>query len=100
MMISAFSSSLRNRAAQEAPPATPPTMMTFMINLLSQSEGAEAALGDEFRDTLHFNNSHDPARDGSAPSCFPRKTNPSYWIPAIALFWSTRTTTRRLSASE
>jgi len=31
MMICAFSSNLRRRAAREAPPATPPTMMTFMI---------------------------------------------------------------------
>jgi hypothetical protein len=30
MTISAFSSSLRRRAAQDAPPATPPTMMTFI----------------------------------------------------------------------
>ena len=29
MMISAFSSSLRRRAAQDAPPATPPTMIDF-----------------------------------------------------------------------
>jgi hypothetical protein len=28
--ISAFSSNLRRRAAHDAPPATPPTMMTFM----------------------------------------------------------------------
>ncbi len=32
--ISAFSSSLRRRAAHDAPPATPPTMMTFMMRLL------------------------------------------------------------------
>jgi hypothetical protein len=31
MSISVFSSSLRKRAAHDAPPATPPTMMTFMI---------------------------------------------------------------------
>ncbi len=31
MRISAFSSSRRRRAAHDAPPATPPTMMTFMI---------------------------------------------------------------------
>ena len=30
MMISAFSSSLRSRAAHDAPPATPPTMITLM----------------------------------------------------------------------
>jgi hypothetical protein len=30
MMISAFSSNLRSRAAHEAPPAEPPTIMTFM----------------------------------------------------------------------
>jgi hypothetical protein len=30
MMIAAFSSNLRRRAAHEAPPATPPTMMTFI----------------------------------------------------------------------
>jgi hypothetical protein len=29
MRISAFSSNLRRRAAHDAPPATPPTMMTF-----------------------------------------------------------------------
>ena len=34
MRISAFSSSLRRRAAHDAPPATPPTMTTFMICLL------------------------------------------------------------------
>ena len=34
MRISAFSSSLRRRAAHDAPPATPPTMMTFMLALL------------------------------------------------------------------
>jgi hypothetical protein len=31
MMISAFSSSLRKRAAHDAPPATPPMMTTFKI---------------------------------------------------------------------
>jgi hypothetical protein len=31
MRISAFSSSLRRRAAHDAPPATPPTMMTFIV---------------------------------------------------------------------
>jgi hypothetical protein len=30
MRISAFSSNLRSRAAHDAPPATPPTMMTFI----------------------------------------------------------------------
>ncbi len=35
MRISACSSSLRNRAAQDAPPATPPTMMTFIGTHLS-----------------------------------------------------------------
>ena len=30
MMISAFSSNRRRRAAHDAPPATPPTMMTFI----------------------------------------------------------------------
>ena len=34
MMISAFSSNLRRRAAHDAPPATPPTMMTFMSALV------------------------------------------------------------------
>src|SRR5512141_2858946 len=34
MRISAFSSILRRRAAHDAPPATPPTMMTFTIRLL------------------------------------------------------------------
>jgi hypothetical protein len=42
MMISAVSSSRRSRAAHDAPPAEPPTMMTFMIfpsldNVLEQS---------------------------------------------------------------
>ena len=31
MRISAFSSNRRRRAAHDAPPATPPTMMTFMV---------------------------------------------------------------------
>jgi hypothetical protein len=31
MRISAFSSNLRRRAAQDAPPATPPTMITFIF---------------------------------------------------------------------
>src|ERR1039457_3877863 len=38
MMISAFSSNLRSLAAHEAPPATPPTMMTFMICLHSNDQ--------------------------------------------------------------
>ena len=37
MRISAFSSSLRRRAAHDAPPATPPTMRTFMIHLPFQN---------------------------------------------------------------
>jgi hypothetical protein len=40
MTISACSSNRRNRAAHDAPPATPPTMTTFMTVLLHIEAGA------------------------------------------------------------